>query len=233
MTETTEKTVVEKKELSDEAVKKIQADSEKELNAVKQNNKFWLVCIGVVVLVGLITFGITYAIRSKQIDEEFRQAFDGSIVEEVDNHQIVGYTITYNDKEYKDAVLLIGEIKEPVTLKIRIQYQNGDIVDKEAYVSFNPDKSITTPDLKDGDYVQIILPSLEAEIPTFKEFLDEAGVVEDDGVTIKQEDTSTEAESSETTETEQTEETTTETEEVSTEATEETSETITETEAQE
>jgi hypothetical protein len=172
-TENTEKVsnstekVVESTEKVAESTEKVEKTDKK-----ASDKKFWICTIVGLVFVGIITFVITYIIRGKQIDKEFQEAFSSEEVAEIDEQAIKSYIIYYNDKEYSDVTLLIGVITEPETLKIRLTYANDDVVDKEAYISFNSDIEDLIPHIKDGDYVQIIMPSLDADIPSYSEFLD-------------------------------------------------------------
>ena len=142
------------------------------------SDKTFFIAVALFILcVGAVTFIVTFILRNNQMDKEISQAFSHTELDEFDEHQIVNYIIYYEDKEYHNTTELIGVITEPVTLKIRLYYANEDIVDKEAYVTFNPDKEDTVPKIKDGDYVQIILP-YDTDVPTYKEFLEEVGVIE-------------------------------------------------------
>lgn len=137
----------------------------------KSNNKsFWIVTITALVLVGVMTFGIAYAIRSKQIDAEFDKAFQKQ-QESADDPAIQGYTLTYDNKTYSNVAELIGVVKEPITVDIHVVYPDTE-ADKQAYITFNNDKTITYPLIVDGNPVHIVLPSLEADVPSYKEFID-------------------------------------------------------------
>lgn len=138
------------------------------------NKKEKIIIAIVFVLVGVISFGVTYIIRSKQIDEEFANAFQSN----ENLPEITSYTIYLDDNEYYNIAQLIGVVEEPVTLDMKVTYSDGTTIDRQGYVSFNTDNTVYEAYMKDGDYIQIVLPDKDLDIPSFNEFLDETGVTD-------------------------------------------------------
>ena len=123
----------------------------------KVDKKFLIIASICVLLVGAISFGITYYIRNKQMDDEFRRAFEGYDMErkEMEATTIFSYIIKLDGKEYSNVQDLVGVVTEPKTFEIHIIYTNELEADKSGYITFD---NIVNPEIKDGDNVHIVLP---------------------------------------------------------------------------
>lgn len=116
------------------------------------------VAIALVVL-GALTFLVTYGIRSWQIDryvEQLTGAVD-SRDEEEDSFDITALKIGYDGKTY--TLTEFVELDEiPVVIDVLIMQDNGELASKSAYVSYSTED---TDDIQyiDGPYGRLILPS--------------------------------------------------------------------------
>ena len=152
-----------------------------------KDKKFLIKASIAIILVGLISFGITYYVRSQQMEKEFQEASKWADMErEKDEAEtITSYKIKYKDEEYTNLTQLVGVVTEPDDCKVVVRYGDNTETEKLGYFTFD---EITMPEIKDGDTFHIVLPMTYKDAITFDEFQQE---VED---AKKEQETTTEKE---------------------------------------
>lgn len=129
----------------------------------KSERNFWITAGVSLAFIGLLSFAITFAIRSWQIDryvdEQLKAAVDG--VEETDSPDIAAMKIGYGGKTYTiDEFLRLDEI--PVIVDILIMESDGSISNRQSYVSCAVDGSEEIRYV-DGVYGRLIIPMKYSE----------------------------------------------------------------------
>lgn len=114
------------------------------------------VVIGLILL-GLVSFVITFCIRSWQIDNEVKNLTGAVQIEtEEPSIDISALKVGYDGKTYTlDEFVELDEI--PVVVDILIMQADGTLDNKQAYVSF-ADDSTDSIQYIDGVYGRLILP---------------------------------------------------------------------------
>ena len=109
-----------------------------------KDKKFLIKASIAVILVGLISFGITYYVRSQQMEKEFQEASKWADMErEKDEAEtITSYKIKYKDEEYTNLTQLVGVVTEPDDCKVVVRYGDNTETEKLGYFTFD---EITMP----------------------------------------------------------------------------------------
>lgn len=125
----------------------------------EKKDRFWPITIISLLILGAITFGVTFGIRTWQLnryEEELFNAVDSS-EEDSDTIDISAIKVGYEGQTYTlDEFVELDEI--PVIVDILIMDADGELSNKQAYVSCSVDNSDMIQYI-DGVYGRLIIPS--------------------------------------------------------------------------
>lgn len=111
------------------------------------------------VVIGLITlgvlssvFGITYTVRSNQLEAQANKKMTDKQIEEIDSYEVKGFTVTYEDKIYKNLEDM-KDLEAGTIVDCKVKLASDKTVETEGYITKGEQNHISY----DGNSVKITL----------------------------------------------------------------------------
>lgn len=116
------------------------------------------------VVIGLITlgvlssvFGITYTVRSNQLEAQANKKMTDKQVEEIDSYEVKSFTVTCEDKKYKNLEDM-KDLEAGTIVDCKVKLASGKTVETEGYITKGDQNHISY----DGNSVKITLQKTES-----------------------------------------------------------------------
>lgn len=111
------------------------------------------------VVIGLITlgvlssvFGITYTVRSNQLEAQANKKMTDKQIEEIDSYEVKSFTVTYEDKIYK-SLEDMKDLEAGTIVDCKVKLASDKTVETEGYITKGEQNHISY----DGNSVKITL----------------------------------------------------------------------------
>lgn len=111
------------------------------------------------VVIGLITlgvlssvFGITYTVRSSQLEAQANKKMTDKQIEEIDSYEVKSFTVTYEDKVYKNLEDM-KDLEAGTIVDCKVKLASDKTVETEGYITKGEQNHISY----DGNSVKITL----------------------------------------------------------------------------
>ena len=111
------------------------------------------------VVIGLITlgvlssvFGITYTVRSSQLEAQANKKMTDKQIEEIDSYEVKSFTVTYEDKIYKNLEDM-KDLEAGTIVDCKVKLASDKTVETEGYITKGEQNHISY----DGNSVKITL----------------------------------------------------------------------------
>ena len=135
---------------------------------MKKENDIYMKITLVVAMLFLIvftTYVVTYAVKSKAIDNEIEHMHEDMDIDEIEGMQIMNvyvYLKENNNKKIDIDDIVNYDVEAGEVVDIKVKYDGMDkVVKKQAYISINEDENEKEVQYQDGDFGQIVIPKKE------------------------------------------------------------------------
>ena len=135
---------------------------------MKKENDIYMKITLVVAMLFLIvftTYVVTYAVKSKAMDNEIEHMHEDMDIDEIEGMQIMNvyvYLKENNNKKIDIDDIVNYDVEAGEVVDIKVKYDGMDkVVKKQAYISINEDENEKEVQYQDGDFGQIVIPKKE------------------------------------------------------------------------